>query len=491
MSDTNLPRVIMRNALVMTLASVMLKGVNFFYQVYVVRSLGDERFGQFSTAVAWVGLFSIMAELGVTQFAMREIARDRTRARALFWNVAVLRLMIALAGIVLISSGAYWVGYSPVIVRTVMVYTLTFVISAVASPLDAVLTAHERLDQVSVTGVVSQLSSALLGTLVLTADLGVVAFTATGLIAMLPGLALAVRYVRGNGINLRPERIDPRGWPALIRGGLPFAVISLMLVISFSIDTVMLSWHVSDAEVGWYNVAYGFAGSLLFFFAGASEAMVPSLAKAYADSPDEAATWYRRMLRVIIILGLPMALGGMLLAGPLMTLLYGAEYAQSARVFRVIVWDAPLLMYTSFCGNMTTVTGAERAAARIYAINALANVVLNAVAIPAFGVIGAAVVTVLTDLVGVAQFARLFSRTLPAPGLSGLALRTLAPLAVLAGVVLAGASFNLHVLLLIALGAAAYVGCAVATGVFDADERAALRGLFKRVRMVARLGGAS
>jgi O-antigen/teichoic acid export membrane protein len=491
MAQATLPRVIARNAIFMTLTSVMLKGVNFFYQVYVVRSLGDDRFGQFSTAVAWVGLFSIVAELGVTQFAMREIARDRSRVRTLFWNVAMLRLAIALIGIGSITLGAYWVGYSTVIVQAVMVYTLTFVISALASPLDAVLTAHERLDQVSITGVASQLSSALLGTFVLAADLGVVAFTATGLLAMLPGVALAMRYARGNGIDLRPMRIDLRGWPALIRGGLPFAIISLMLIISFSIDTVMLSWHVSDAEVGWYNVAYGFAGSLLFFFTGLSDAMVPSLAKTYVEAPDAVADWYRRMLRMIIIFGLPMALGGMLLAGPLMAFLYGPEYTQAALVFRLIVWDAPLLMYTSFCGNMTTVTGAERAAARIYGINALANIVLNAFAIPAYGIMGAAVVTVLTDLVGVLQFMRLFSRTLAAPDLSGLALRTLPPLIALIAVVFGAALFGLHVLALIALGAAAYLLCAAALGVFDAQERGVLSGVLNRVRAAVRLGGAA
>ncbi len=485
MASNVVARVIARNAVFITLGGIVLKAVNFFYQVFVVRSLGDNRFGQYSTALAWVGLFSIVAELGVTQYAMREIARDESRVRGLFWNVAALRGVIAIVGIAVISTSAAAVGYSPVIVQTTLVYACTFVISAVASPLEAVLTAHERLDQVSLVVVVSQLSSALLGTLVLLADLGIVIFVATGLLAMLPPLLLTLRFVRSNAIVLTPSDIRPRSWPALIRGGLPFGLITLTLTIAFSIDTVMLSWNVPDNEIGWYNVAYGFSGSLLFFFSGFSEAMVPSLTKSYVEDPGAVAHWYHRTLRVIIAFGLPLALGATLLAEPLLRLLYGAEYAPAAQALRIIAWDAPLLMFTSFCGNLTTVTGAERAAARIYGINALANIVLNAVAIPAFGIQGAAVVTVATDLIGALQFYALFRHSFAPPQLFGLAARTMLALIAMSAAVLSALALNWPVLATIAFGAAVYLPAALALGVLDATERALLIRALSRVRAFA------
>ncbi len=486
MANNVVARVIARNAVFITLGGIALKAINFFYQVFVVRSLGDDRFGQYSTALAWVGLFSIVAELGVTQYAMREIARDESRVRALFWNVAALRGAIAIVGIAVISASATAVGYSPVIVQTTFVYACTFIIAALASPLEAVLTAHERLDQVSIVNVVAQLSSALLGTLVLLADLGIVIFVATGLLAMLPPLLLSLRYVRSNAIVLTPSDIRPRSWPALIRGGLPFGLITLTLTIAFSIDTVMLSWHVPDNEIGWYNVAYGFSGSLMFFFLGFSEAMVPSLTKFYAEDPGAVARWYHRTLRVIVAFGLPLALGATLLAEPLLRLLYGAEYAPAAQVLRIIAWDAPLLMFTSFCGNLTTVTGAERAAARIYGVNALANIALNAAAIPAFGIQGAAVVTVATDLIGVLQFHALFSRSFAPPRLLGLTARTVLALVAMSAAVLAALALNWHVLAAIAFGAAVYLPAALALGVLDATERALLLRALGRVRAIAR-----
>jgi O-antigen/teichoic acid export membrane protein len=71
---------------------------------------------------------------------------------------------------------------------------------------------------------------------------------------------------------------------------------------------------------------------------------------------------------------------------------------------RIIIWDVPLLLFASFSGNMTTIVGEERSAARIYAGAAVTNILLNLVFIPLYGYMGASVVTVVTDLVAGVPF---------------------------------------------------------------------------------------
>jgi O-antigen/teichoic acid export membrane protein len=84
---------------------------------------------------------------------------------------------------------------------------------------------------------------------------------------------------------------------------------------------------------------------------------------------------------------------------------------------QILIWDVPFMMFSSFCGNMTTIIGAERAAARIYTLNALANILLNMYAIPSFGLVCAALVTVTTDLIGALQFYLLLRRKLKLPNM--------------------------------------------------------------------------
>lgn len=76
---SNIGRVIFRNTVFITVGGIALRVLNFLYGVYVVRRLGDHRFGEYNTILAWVCLFAIFAEPGITQYALREIARQLRR----------------------------------------------------------------------------------------------------------------------------------------------------------------------------------------------------------------------------------------------------------------------------------------------------------------------------------------------------------------------------------------------------------------------------
>lgn len=475
-------RIVAKNALIITLGSLALKAINFIYNVAVIRQLGDDRFGQLSTVTAFVGLFSIFAELGVSQYVMREIAQRPEKTKLLFWNLIALRLTLAIIGVIGITAMAAVFGFREQLLLGVLLYTLTFIYSAFLAPLDTLVVAAERFEYQTAMLVVGQIATVLLGAVVLINNWGFVALIAVGLLAMFPPIFVGVWAARRHRLVSRPISIAPQSWPGLIRAGLPFGVISLALTIAFSIDSVMLSRWNPPEVVGWYNAAYQLAKSLLFLFSGFSVAIVPTLSKAYVHEPETVARWYYRSVRVILLLGLPIVVGGMIVAYPLIHFLYGDEYLPAARAFQIIVWDVPLLMFASFCGNMTTVVSEERAAARVYVIGAIANVVLNFIFIPPFSLIGAAAVTVVTDLVAAFQFHLLLGRKLNLPNVTSLALKIAVASGVMGLVVaLAGSQ---HLFIQIGLGVIVYALCALILRLLDAEEWALISRLLHRIRFV-------
>lgn len=310
-------RIVAKNALVITLGSLALKAINFIYNTAVIRQLGDDRFGQLSMVTAFVGLFSIFAELGVSQYVMREIAQRPEKTKLLFWNLIALRLTLAIIGVIGITAMAAVFGFREQLLLGVLLYTLTFIYSAFLAPLDTLVVAAERFEYQTAMLVVGQIATVLLGAVVLINNWGFVALIAVGLLAMFPPIFVGVWAARRHRLVSRPISIAPQLWPGLIRAGLPFGVISLALTIAFSIDSVMLSRWNPPEVVGWYNAAYQLAKSLLFLFSGFSVAIVPTLSKAYVHEPETVARWYYRSVRVILLLGLPIVVGGMIVAYPL------------------------------------------------------------------------------------------------------------------------------------------------------------------------------
>lgn len=471
---------IAKNTAFVTMGSIALKALNFFFGVYVIRSLGDERFGQYSIVLAFVGLFQILAELGVSQYVRREMARDRNRTPYLLWNLIAIRLALAVIGVFGITAAAYAAGYSQILVLGVFIYSCSFLLSALAVPFESVLWAHERLDYNALKGVVGQIVFIVLGAFFLFSGFSFVWLIVASLISLIPQIWLAAWAIRRHNLPILPIQVDPRIWPQLIRAGLPFGLISLALTIDFSIDTVMLSRFQPEQVAGWYNVSYGLTRSLLFFFGGFSTAIVPSLSRTYAHDSASVERWYYRTVKFILLASLPVAVGGMLVATPLIQFLYTDEFLPSARALQIIIWDFPFLMFASFCGNMTTVVVEERSAARVYLISAVVNVVLNLYAIPRFSFLGAAVVTVITDLVAAVQFYFLLRGKLNLPDLKSIFFRVVLAAAIMGGVVSLARNLNLFVV--IGLGVATYGSLVLALKLLDEAEWAILFRLVRRLR---------
>lgn len=468
---------IFKNTIFVTLGEVVLKVLTFLFNIYVIRQLGDERFGQYSIVLAFVGLFQIFAELGMTQYVMREIAQDYHKTRSLFWNLVVLRSLLAILAIIGITLGGVVAGYSQELVLGIFIYTFSFLLAAFLAPLATVLTAYERLDYITGMNILGRVIFMVLGALFMFNGWGFIALIITNLLGMPFQIGLAVWAARRQQLTLYPIQIEPRVWLPMMRAGLPFGLISLTLTIAFSIDTVMLSLYQPEHVIGWYNVAYNLVFSLMFFVSGFKEAIVPSLSRTYAQDPGQVERWYYYSVKSLAILSIPIAVGGTLIAFPLIRFLYTDEFLPSALALQILIWDVPLLMFTGFCGNITTIVSEERAAARIYAINAAANIILNIYAIPRFGIVGASLVTVVTDLIGALQFYFLLRRKLNMPNMTWILSRILLA-AALMGLVLLLVS-NLNMFLLIGLGIIVYGGLTLGLRLFDDKEWALISRLLR------------
>ena len=471
---------ILKNTTFITAATFILRGVNLLFSILIVRRLGDDRFGQYSTVLAFVGLFQIFAELGISQYVMREIARDAGKTKMYFWNLVVLRLILALIGMVGITIGAVAMGYPRELVIGVLILTTSYLLAAFEAPLESVLTAHARFDYVSLLTIIGRVAFIFVGGAFLLLGWSYIWLIFASLISIIPQIVYAFVAARKNNYLDMKIEVTPSTWGTLIRRGLPFGLISLTLSISFGIDTVMLSKFQPDEVVGWYRAAYNLVFSLLVVSESFKTAMVPTLSKTYAENPAEVNFWFYRMLRVILMISLPIAVGGMLISIPMIEFLMGTEYIPAAIAFKVLIWDFPFIMFASVCGNITTIIDYERKAARVYAISAAVNILLNLYAIPRFGLIGASLVTVLTDIVASVQFYLLLKEKLTLPDIRLYTLKiTLA--AALMGVVVYGVN-QVNWLAAVGAGMIVYAGLVIGLKLFDTTDQAMFSHILVRIR---------
>jgi O-antigen/teichoic acid export membrane protein len=468
----SLSRTVARNSAFGMGSQLAIKVLSFAFSVLVVRHLGAAEYGQYAAALAFGAIFVFFADLGLSPYAVRDVAQRRGRPggeeaiNALYGNLLALRLLLSLVTAVMLVGAAWLTGRPAVMVGAIALGAVGLVINSAYGASEAVAAGSERLDLSATARVLNQLVFVLLGAAALWLGLGYYGLIFANLAAIAAMSWMCWRAVRRLGV--RPTRAVISCWPDLLRASLPFGVVGIALGLSYRFDSVLLSVYRSDVETGYYNAAYNLVFSATVISNAINTALYPSLARDAVESPDGSTRTGERALRYLMVIGLPIAAGIWAVADELVVLLFTSTYLPAASVLRVVIWAVPLMFASEFLGYLAVIRGKERPVARSVAISTGLNIALNLALVPRFGLAAAAAMTVATELVLVGQYLWLLRAELRHLDLGRAIGRPLAAALIMGGLALA--LRDLPLVAVAALGALAYAGLLLALGVAGRDE---------------------
>ncbi len=471
---------VLRNSTAGMAAQIAIKLLSFGFSVFIVRSLGAEEFGQYAAAAAYGMMFIFIADLGLSPYAVREVARwrdvpeGREQTEQLYGNILTLRFFLSiLAGLLTILT-AWLTGRPWVMIGAIVLNSFGLVMYSLQGASEAVIAGFERLDLAAGAKVFNQLIFVGLGAAALYLGLGYY-----GLIyATLIGIALLtyVCWQAVRSLKIFPHRPSPAAWRLLLRASLPFGLIGFALGLSYKFDSVLLNIFWGDEITGYYAAVYNLIFSVVVISNVINAALYPSLARQSISSAHRLPQIYERMLRYLMIIALPIAVGGSVLAAQLVPFLFTTNYAPAVPALQILIWVIPFMFASEFLGYIVVIAGKEGRVARAVVISTGINVGLNLLLVPLFGFFAASVMTVLTEAVLVGQYLWLL-RALIRPFNWGQIL--VRPLLAALGMGLVVLIFSLYLpfLVNVLLGAVIYTLLLPLFGVAGRDEWYFLRGI--------------
>jgi O-antigen/teichoic acid export membrane protein len=481
-----LSRTILRNSAFGLAAQIAIKLLSFAFTVLIIRNLGASDFGQYAAVIGFGTVFLFIADLGLAPYTVREVARLRDapdgpeQIRGLYANLLALRLILAVIAGIMVVGAAVLTGRPSLMIGAIALNAITVLIYAVHGSSEALLAGHERLDLTSGVRVVNQLVFVVLGGLALWLGFGYYGLIVATMIGVAVMTVLVVRALRRIGI--RPGAITPQRWLPLLRAAIPFGVIGLTLGLSYRFDTVLLNIFSGDLATGHYNAAYNLIFALVTLSNVLNTALYPSLSRQSVVAPDSLPQVYERLLRYLLLVALPITVGGFILAEPIVGLLFGPEYAPAAPLLAILIWVVPLMFLSEFLGYVVVIAGREGRVARAIIVSSSLNIAANLLLIPRYGVLAAAIITVVTELVLLSQYLWML-RDLLGQMRWGALLRSTAAVGLMAGLVYL--MRELPILASVILGGALYSGLLLAMRVVGADEAAFVRGIIAARRAAA------
>ena len=248
--------------------------VGLIVLVTVPDLLNPARFGSLNFALFYVGFFALAAGLGTSTYLVREVARDHSIVGPYVYNAVVMKVVT----VAVLSVVALWLaialGNSGETLLLIAICCGGMLFSVITEVLGSALGGMERMVRAAVWITVQVYVQAGVGILVLALGWGVTAYAiVVSAATVIPMVACAVMLwpmVRGH------MRLDWRIWRVLVVGGVPLLVLSSFNLVYGTIDVPILHSISGDEAVGWYVLAYRWAGTPIFIATAVVAAFFPS-----------------------------------------------------------------------------------------------------------------------------------------------------------------------------------------------------------------------
>lgn len=424
-----------RRAVADILVQVLARGGNLILGIVVtlvlVRTLGDEDFGRWATILSVTQLAVVFTELGLEPAVVALAARDPDREGAWIGALMSLRLLLAIPVTIISMIVCVILADSGEMALAGVLLSCTMLASAPS----AVRAFNQLRVRNDVTMVVLTVNSVLWGAAVI-----LLAVAGGSLVAYAAAfLAVTVTTATLQFILSRPQmrqrlRMARDLWREVLKAGLPLGAAGVIGAASAKAPQIFVFELGGARDAGLYGAAGRLFEQSHFIPMAVMTTLLPIMSVAHKMDPARARRVLDLSLDYLLLAALP-AFALTLVAGEqIMTLLFGAQYADAAPALPLLMGAFVFVALNYPLDNMVIVEGKQRELVKIAGAGFAVMLVGNAIGVPAYGFVGAACAVLAAEAVVTALTYRLVSRPLGMKPTDGRLLRILAAGAVLVAV---------------------------------------------------------
>lgn len=369
----------------------------FIWTILLTRYLGVNDYGIMGFAISLTSILAVLLDLGVGIYIVRIIATDYNSAPKYLGNIIPLKALF--------SFGTFFLTLILLILmktnELTITVTLLFCIESIIVSYKGLLNGtFQAVEEGKYQGIGNTISNVLLLIFIIISihtGLGLIEIALSYIIANL--ISLVYEYYALEKNVTKPQfEFDTELCKKITWLSLPFALTGLLSMIYYSIDVIMLSKLIGNYATGIYNATYKLVSFLGLFYSIYTAVIFPVMNKFFKNDKKLLIISYEKSIKYLMLIMIPLAVATMLYSLDIIRLIYGHEYDAASSVLSLLIWTVCLLFISGAGSTLLNASHKEVTVTKIYAIAAVFNVILNLVMIPSFSYNGAAVTTVLSDI---------------------------------------------------------------------------------------------
>lgn len=391
--------------------------------------LGENGYGDYTLIYNYLALFGIVADFGIFTLTVKEMSQNKADIPMILGNALGLRTGLTVFAMALAVAFIFLIPkyQGTLIPLGVAIGGLSTLLTLLNGTISTVLQVHLKMQYETLGLILGKLVNVAYMVLVIyvwfSGDLtqGFYHLLWAGVVGNVVMLIVTSFYVR-RYTPIR-YRFDFKFWKKLFVTALPYGVALVLSNLYFRVDVILMSWILprstpladgtlhcqaafcSEAQVGLYGVAMRFLELLIIIPIYFMNAVLPVMIRYLKEGKERVKRLVQYAFDFLSAMGLPLMVGGILLATPLVQFvadepfLAGEVYRfGSDTALRILMFA----MFFSFLSNLFGITlvglNQQKKLLWINLGGLMLNLGSNFWAIPRWGFVGAAVTSILCEL---------------------------------------------------------------------------------------------
>ena len=389
---------IIKNTLWLTGGEVTGRLIRAVLVIYAARTLGASDWGTFSYVLSLAALFTLFADAGLGAVLTRELVKYPAQQAQYFstsFFIKLFFLLIAFLAVIFLT---------PIFTKIDLPQNL-IILAAFLVAFDSlrifsfsITRALEKMHLEAIVNIITQITIVGLG------------LWALMTISTIESLALA--YAVGSGIGLIAAIFVIRDWikkitsnfnkllvKKIIYTAWPFALLGMLTGIILNTDIIMLGWLRDAKDIGFYSVAQKIILVLYTLPALIATSSFPAFTRLAGKDKEAFSDLIVKSLKAIFMLSLPLTIGGVIVGFDLIDLIFGSTYHASVTTFQILLFSLVINFPITIIGNALFAYNKQNEFIKYSALAAGSNIAFNFLLIPIWGIEGAAISTIFTQLI--------------------------------------------------------------------------------------------
>jgi O-antigen/teichoic acid export membrane protein len=398
-NNNSIRQTVLKNTFWIGASTTVIKIARAVIIIYAARIIGTQSYGAFTYAMGLAAIFAVVSDIGLSTILVRELSKNTERIRQYFSTGFILKL--SLVGIMI----GLILGLGPLLSKfstaTVLmpIIALSIAFDSLRSFLYSVPRSQNRMQHEALINIATEIFCIALILIVFLHSPSAHSLAYALMIGNALGFGIACvsvkTYIIGAQRFFTKNLVVP-----LLRLTAPFAILSIFGIFMTNIDSVIIGMFGNEHMLGLYGAAQR-PFNILYVIPGfLSASLLPIMSRFIQEGNISTVNRIARAASTAsITIALPLVVGGILVATPLISVIFGSAYIDAVPTFQILLFTLLFVFPGTIFAEVLLAQNKQRIFIFTGILGAVLNVGLNFLLIPLYGIVGSAIATVIAQAV--------------------------------------------------------------------------------------------